>query len=328
MRRITVLLAILGLSLGIFLYRVDSVAIVEPFVGTKVGNVLLEVKNKARSTNEAIQNKVEETISTFVVQIEQAPETNTNTSIKTTSTEVPIPPEKTTTLKQTSHTTTQSAALTANGTIAQTNQYRRKEGLPKLSANALLTLSAQKKVDDMFARQYFEHESPTGIGSDDLARSVGYVYIMIGENLALGDYESDFELVEGWMNSPGHRENILNSKYTEIGVAMKEGMFEGGQVWLAVQEFGRPVSDCPEISASLNTQIEESQGLLEELQQKLTDMLAHIDATHPAYGSVYTQKVDAYNTLVHQYNTFVEQSKKDVATYNAQVRAHNACVQE
>ena len=327
MKRITVLLGILGLSLGVFLYRADSVAIVEPFVGTKVASVLLEVKDKARSTNEVVQNKIQDTIGTFVV--------------KTNENQVSVPAQKVQPVASSTPTedTPQeivkkptplivSQELTVQGTIAQTNFYRQQKKLSPLTQNSLLTLSAQKKVNDMFAKQYFEHESPSGISTGDLADSVGYVYIMVGENLALGDYESDFELVEGWMNSPGHRENILNPKYTDIGVAVQKGIFEGELVWLAVQEFGRPSSDCPEVSSLLNDQIEASQQLLTELQKKLSDMAEDIENTTPSYGSMYEEKVDTYNELVQQYNMFVEQSKKDVATYNAQVKAHNACVQE
>ncbi|MCR4274850.1 MAG: CAP domain-containing protein [Candidatus Campbellbacteria bacterium] len=322
-KRILVLLFILALSLAVFLYRADSVAIIEPLVGTKVGGILLEIKNKAHSANEAVQNKIKDTVEVFLPRTE---ETQNTSQTKTQEPTPPAVPE--TTKPQTNENTNVSEQLTVVGTISQTNQYRQQQGLSQLLQNSRLTLSAQMKINDMFAGQYFEHESPSGIGSDDLARSVGYAYLMIGENLALGDYESDFELVEGWMNSPGHRENILNSKYTEIGVAIKKGLFNGEAVWLAVQEFGRPTSDCPEVSITLNNQIEASQQLLSELEQKLSDMLDDIEATKPTRGSVYTQKVDVYNTLVHQYNVFVEQSKNDVATYNAQVKAHNTCVQE
>lgn len=327
MKRSAVLLGILGLSLGVFLYRADSVAIIEPLVGTRVGGVLLEVKNKAYATNEAVQNKIQETVNTFVVKTNEnqvsVPVQKTQPAVSSGLTEgIPQEPVK----KPTPPTVPQE--ITVQGTIAQTNFYRQQKKLSPLTQNNLLTLSAQKKVNDMFAKQYFEHESPSGVDTGDLADSVGYLYIMVGENLALGDYGSDFELVEGWMNSPGHRENILNPKYTDIGVAVEKGIFEGELVWLAVQEFGRPSSDCPGVSSLLNDQIEASQQLLTELQQKLSDMLDDINATRPASGSAYTQKVDAYNTLVQQYNVFVEQSKKDVATYNAQVKAHNACVQE
>src|SRR6185369_15716694 len=118
-------------------------------------------------------------------------------------------------------------------------------GLPALKENALLDKAAKKKLDDMFAQQYFEHINPQGKGPSDLAKSVGYDYIAIGENLALGNFKNDAELVQAWMDSPGHRANILNKQYTEIGVAVGQGTYEGKKTWLAVQEFGRPTSSCP-----------------------------------------------------------------------------------
>jgi uncharacterized protein YkwD len=52
-----------------------------------------------------------------------------------------------------------------------------------------------------------------------LAKKVNYEYVVVGENLAEGDFTSDADLVKGWMDSPGHRANILNTKYEEIGIA-------------------------------------------------------------------------------------------------------------
>ncbi|QQR82755.1 CAP domain-containing protein [Candidatus Campbellbacteria bacterium] len=329
MKRIFFLCTLLGLSVFLYMYRQDSGVVVQP-VSTTVADTFLNTKDTALSVHKTVQNTVQKTINTFIVRTEEAPEIQprTNVTLDTVPTEAPVVSGKGPASLEVFSDPIKNLAITVNGTIAQTNYYRRKEGLPGLSSNALLTLSAQKKVDDMFARQYFEHESPVGVGSDDLAHSVGYAYVMIGENLALGEYADDSELVQGWMNSPGHRENILNPKYTEIGVAVKKGMFNGDMVWLAVQEFGRPASDCPGVSGVLNVRIEEGQLLLEKLQQKLSDMRTDIETTTPASGSVYTQKVDMYNTLVHEYNVFVQQSKKDVETYNAQVKAHNVCVGE
>jgi uncharacterized protein YkwD len=92
----------------------------------------------------------------------------------------------------------------------------------------------------MFENQYFAHESPTGEKVSDLAKKFGYDFLLIGENLAMGNFSSDEDLVLAWMESPGHRENILNEKYQEIGVAVKKGIFEGKEVWIAVQHFGLP----------------------------------------------------------------------------------------
>jgi uncharacterized protein YkwD len=221
----------------------------------------------------------------------------------------------------------EDALLTVLGTIKETNLKRAEYGLPPLESNSLLAKAAEMKVDDMFTRQYFEHESPTGEGPGDLARAAGYQFLMVGENLALGNYENDQVLVEAWMDSPGHRENILTEKYSEIGVSVKKGLYEGKMVWLAVQEFGRPASECPSTSAGLNEEIESKKALLLELEVELSEKQAELEATTPKSGPQYNRKVDEYNALVNQYNVLVSEVKGMVVEYNAQVNAYNACVQ-
>ena len=93
----------------------------------------------------------------------------------------------------------------------------------------------------MFAEQYFAHESPLGNDMVALAGTYNYPYRTIGENLAIGNYLSSQQMVTSWMNSSGHRANILNTSYTEIGVAVVRGTFEGREVWIGVQIYGKPI---------------------------------------------------------------------------------------
>ena len=81
--------------------------------------------------------------------------------------------------------------LTQSGVIQWTNIQRKNFGLPALKENSKLNLSAKKKAQDMIARQYFAHSSPSGEGVTDLAAAAGYEYIALGENLALGNFEND-----------------------------------------------------------------------------------------------------------------------------------------
>ena len=219
------------------------------------------------------------------------------------------------------------SSLTVLGTIAETNARRARNGLLELSVNAQLTKAAETKADDMFNRQYFEHESPTGEGPGELASAAGYEYFMVGENLALGNYKNDEALVEAWMNSPGHRENILNAKYTEIGVGVKRGTYEGRVVWLAVQEFGRPASLCPGPSTSLKTQIEENQSLLTELETQLLAKRREMESIKPRRRPEYKQTADEYNELVEQYNALINETKSLIFSYNNEVSAYNACIE-
>lgn len=216
--------------------------------------------------------------------------------------------------------------LTKTGVINQTNSERIAQGLSTLSENLKLDASAEAKVNDMFAKQYFEHVSPSGISLDNLADNVGYAYIVVGENLALGNFKDNQALVTAWMNSPGHRANILNTRFEEIGVSVKRGMFEGREVWLGVQEFGKPLSSCPSINPFIKQSIETNKQQTESLQISLNTLRQEIDAMQPKYGDVYNKKVDEYNNLIPSYNQLVEATRALVDSYNAQVRAFNECI--
>lgn len=217
--------------------------------------------------------------------------------------------------------------LTRAGTIHWTNVQRVGEGLPGLKENAKLNAAAEAKARDMFARQYFEHEAPTGEGPSDLADGAGYEFIAIGENLALGNFGDDEKLVEAWMNSPGHRANILSGRYTEIGVAVLRGTFEGASTWIAVQEFGRPLSDCPEPDAGIKANIERNNIRLEEMGAELAQKRSELEAYQPKRGPEYNRKVEEYNALVDAYNALVDETKELVQSFNSQATAFNACIE-
>lgn len=243
---------------------------------------------------------------------------------KTSPTTVSAPGPLRVTTKTTS-TTTPSATLSVTGVIAFTNDARAQNGgLPALTENQTLDQDAQKKVADMFAKQYFEHVSPSGVGPAELATAVGYAYVLVGENLALGNFSSDQDLVTAWMNSPGHRANILNSHYQEIGVAVGKGLYEGRETWLAVQSFGMPRSACPLIDDKLRVQIDANNVAILALRAQLDAKKAQIDTT-PTTDSSYNTYVNEFNALVPQYNSIVETNRVDVANYNGQVRAFNDC---
>ncbi len=222
---------------------------------------------------------------------------------------------------------TSTSALSISKVIYYTNLNRQANGgLIGLTENLELDQSAEIKMKDMFAGQYFEHVSPSGVSVSNLADQVGYEYVIIGENLALGDFATDKELVDAWMASPGHRANILNKKYTEIGVADGRGTYEGRQVWLAVQHFGTPKSSCPIIDESLHASITTDQAKIDAMTADLVVRKSHIDSGGEYNGQNTNQQIEAYNSLVASYNILVKEVKAKVDTYNAEVRAFNTCV--
>jgi uncharacterized protein YkwD len=223
---------------------------------------------------------------------------------------------------------TSSFALTPSGIFSNTNIQRGVNGgLPALSENATLDGVARARLLDMFQKQYFAHVAPDGASAPTVAKAAGYNYLSLGENLALGNFAGDQGVVTAWMNSPGHRANILGSHYTQIGIAASEGIFQGEDTWLAVQIFGRPASDCPAPDANLKTIIDNAEIQLAQMQTQIQATRAELDALVPQSGAPYDQKVVDYNALVDLYNALLGQTKPQIATYNSTVEAFNLCIQ-
>lgn len=121
--------------------------------------------------------------------------------------------------------------------IELTNAERKKMGLPEVTENEALDKAAVLKAQNMFAENYWAHFAPSGKTPWDFILGAGYKFTYAGENLAKNFYNSD-EVVKAWMASPTHRDNLLNPKYREIGIAVVEGTLNGQKTTLVVQEFG------------------------------------------------------------------------------------------
>ena len=104
------------------------------------------------------------------------------------------------------------------------NIERKKAGLSELKHNWELSRVARYKSEDMRDKGYFSHTSPTYGSPFQMMRSFGISYRTAGENIAKGQ-TTPAAVVKGWMNSPGHRANILNSSFTEIGVGYASGNY-------------------------------------------------------------------------------------------------------
>ncbi|MFD2444678.1 CAP domain-containing protein [Bacillus sp. CGMCC 1.16607] len=113
--------------------------------------------------------------------------------------------------------TTQGISATEQKVIELTNVERRKNGLRDLIGDSKLSSVARTKSNDMQAKGYFSHTSPTYGSPFDMMRDFGVSYKTAGENIAQGQRTPE-EVVRAWMNSEGHRKNILNGSFTHIGV--------------------------------------------------------------------------------------------------------------
>lgn len=129
-------------------------------------------------------------------------------------------------------TTQTTSALSAyeQKVVDLTNQERAKNGLSALKIDTTLSKMAHEKSRDMSANGYFSHTSPTYGSPFDMMKKYGITYHYAGENIAMGQQTPE-EVVKAWMNSQGHRENILNPNYNYIGV----GYVSQGNYW--TQEF-------------------------------------------------------------------------------------------
>lgn len=121
--------------------------------------------------------------------------------------------------------------------IELANQARKAEGLIPLRIDPVLTQTAFQKGNDMLIREYFAHDSPDGKKPWMWIDKKKYDFVYAGENLAM-DFITSEGVHEAFMKSPGHRRNILNENYMDIGVAVINGTMFGKETDLLVQLFG------------------------------------------------------------------------------------------
>lgn len=125
--------------------------------------------------------------------------------------------------------------------LADTNNKRIAQGLFPLVFNSILSQAAAKKAEDMFANGYWAHNSPQGKTPWDFISSSGYTYTVAGENLAKNFTDSK-GVVDAWMASPSHKENLLKPSYKDVGYAVINGTLNGEETTLVIQMFGSTAS--------------------------------------------------------------------------------------
>lgn len=131
-----------------------------------------------------------------------------------------------------------SVDISSQDLLLLTNIQRSHAGLQVLQLNDQLSQAAAAKAQDMFAKDYWAHFSPTGESPWDFIKGAGYSYVYAGENLARG-YTSAQDVVNAWMASPDHRANMLSAHYGDVGFAVERGSLPGdSDTVLVVEEFG------------------------------------------------------------------------------------------
>lgn len=137
------------------------------------------------------------------------------------------------------HQTVLGQEIVSSVLIDLANETRQKYGESVLIRNQALENASRMKAEDMATYEYFAHNSPTGVTPWYWMKKAGYDFLYAGENLAI-DFTRSSDVNDAWLKSPTHRANILNSKFKEIGISVKEGMIDGHNTIYVVQMFGTP----------------------------------------------------------------------------------------
>ena len=135
-------------------------------------------------------------------------------------------------------TTTYGSSVVSTVLIDLTNEIRKEQGLNLLLYNKQLSTAATLKGNDMVLRQYFAHYAPDGTTPWHWFEKVGYNFNFAGENLAI-NFRSSTEVQKAWLASPKHRDNILDPKFEDIGIATVPGVTSDKVVLFVVQLFGK-----------------------------------------------------------------------------------------
>ena len=216
--------------------------------------------------------------------------------------------------------------ITPSTIISLTNQERSAGGLNTLNQNAKLTAAAKAKAENMFEEQYWDHFGPNGETPWQFITAAGYNYVYAGENLAKG-FRTSEGVVEAWMASPTHRDNILSKNYKDIGVAVVSGVLLGKETILVVQMFGNLTTEVygstTKTETTVTTPVTKS-PVIESGQIKA------ISITHPKVGDILNDPTilikgevegnkDEYTVEIYDLNTSIGEvdSDKDSWEYSS-----------
>ncbi|MFH0749332.1 MAG: CAP domain-containing protein [Candidatus Gottesmanbacteria bacterium] len=170
--------------------------------------------------------------------------------------------------------------------LSGTNAQRQAAGLTPLTYNVTLSQAAAAKAQDMFVNNYWAHNSPTGKTPWTFIQGAGYKYTVAGENLAK-NFATSQGVVDAWLASPTHRDNIMKSTYRDIGFAIVNGVLGGEETTLVVQMFGAGsvIAEVPPVKTVVTEQaaiIEEPAGVAEQLgEQTAKEPIAAVMQANP-----------------------------------------------
>ena len=151
--------------------------------------------------------------------------------------------------------------------LSLTNQKRAEAGLPPLALENTLSNAAILKAKDMFSKNYWAHSAPDGTTPWVFIKDAGYEYIYAGENLAKG-FTSSPDIVEAWMKSRTHRENVLSPNYKDVGFAVVKGKLNGEETILVVEMLGNTQTKAIARNDSAGGEVGGAQTLLSAIKNQ------------------------------------------------------------
>lgn len=155
-----------------------------------------------------------------------------------------------------------------NEVVHLINQSRGNSGLSSLSVSEELNSAAESKLRHMIQNGYFAHFAPDGTSPWNFIRGAGYNYSAAGENLAV-DFASAYSVHNALMNSATHRANIMSPLYSEVGIAVARGNYQGRNAVYVVQMFGNPAFGSPSIVQASPATPEEREDIITEPEEEV-----------------------------------------------------------
>lgn len=189
--------------------------------------------------------------------------------------------------------------------VRLTNEQRTTSGLASLNYNPQLEQAAILKAQDMFSKNYWAHTSPDGETPWSFFSKAGYSFKFAGENLAK-DFDNSSQVVSGWMESSGHKENILNANFTEIGVGVMNGNLNGSETTLVVQMFGTTTTPATVASAPVTEDSASATPLpvAVTLNQELTSSDPSLVKSKPSSNISEKKIIQATPNLTASFSSF------------------------
>lgn len=210
------------------------------------------------------------------------------------------------------------ANISTNVLVDLANINRSNNNAPLLARNTELDSAAKAKAGDMANKGYFAHFAPDGTTPWYFIRQAGYDFVYAGENLAINYTEAN-DIDTAWMNSPTHRENLLNKNFKEVGIATQNGVYNGENTVYVVQMFGAEREKA--VAVKPVTTSAEKNTLASNTKQAVKKLAIATTVTPNKVEPVYSVKEEKNIQVIAESSDFISVKNTDVST-SSQIVLH------